>query len=190
MTTQQRRWILGGGLASGKSVVRRALGEAGIATIDADAIGHAVLEPDGPAFEPVSARWPSVVSDGRIDRRALAGIVFEDPDELAELEGMTHPHIFDMIRRRVEQINGPVVVEMPVTGERLMVTWRRVVVDARDDAKLRRAADRGMDEEDARGRLAAQPTRAEWLAIADLVIPNHSSLDELTSAVDEIVSRL
>lgn len=182
--------MLGGGLASGKSVVRRFLTDAGIATIDADLVGHAVLEPAGPAFAAVAERWPIAVSKGRIDRQILAEIVFNDPRELAALEGITHPHIFDMIRGRVEEIDGAVAVEMPVISTSLGPEWRRLVVDSSDEAKIRRALARGMDEDDARARLAAQPTRAEWLAVADLVVPNHGSLAELEENVSLVVGLL
>jgi len=190
VSTQQQRWILGGGLASGKSVVRRILADAGIPTIDADAVGHAVLEPDGPAHGAVSQRWPGTVSNGRIDRKALAEIVFNDPDELASLEGITHPYIFDTIRHRVEEIGGLMVVEMPVIAARFGSEWRRLVVDSREGEKVRRAVSRGMEKEDARARLASQPSRQEWLAVADLVIPNHGSLSELEQTVAMVVSRL
>lgn len=190
MSTEQRRWILGGGLASGKSQVRILLAEVGISTLDADTVGHEVLEPERPAFAEVRQRWPDVVVDGQIDRGALAKIVFSDPEALAELEAITHPYIFDTIRHRVEEIEGPVVVEMPVVGERLGEDWSRLVVDARDDVKVERAISRGMDEKDARARLASQPRRDEWLAIADLVIPNHGSLADLEDSVKRVTTRL
>lgn len=190
MTSQQRRWILGGGLASGKSAVRQFLHETGIATIDADSIGHDVLARGGAAFADASDRWPETVVDGQIDRRALAEIVFNDHDELAALESMTHPHIFDTIKRRVEEIEQTVVVEMPVIADRIDTGWRWIVVDSRDDVKVQRAVARGMREEDARARLAAQPTRSAWLAVADSVIPNHGSLADLESAVARLAERL
>lgn len=190
MTTQQRRWILGGGLASGKSKVRGLFADAGIATIDADSVGHAVLEPDGPAFANVVSQWPEVVLDGRIDRQALADIVFADSAQLGQLEGMTHPHIFDTIKARVEEIEGPVVVEMPILSDGLGPEWRLVVVDSRDDVKLQRAVARGMEEGDARARLASQPSRARWLSGADVVVPNHGSLTDLEAGVSQLLDHL
>ena len=190
MTTQELRWILGGGLASGKSLVRRLLADAGVSTIDSDTFGHEVLEPGGAAFEAVSRRWPHVVSAGRIDRRELASVVFNDRGELAELEAMTHPHIFDTIGGRVEEIRGPVVVEMPVVTGRLGSEWRVMVIDSRHEEKLQRAIARGMDETDARARLSVQLSREEWLAMADLVIPNHGSIADLEDTVVAVVGLL
>lgn len=190
MSSEQRRWVLSGGLASGKSAVRRLLDEAGVATVDADAIGHEVLESDGAAFEAVAARWPTVVVDGAINRAALAGIVFDDVNQLRELEAITHPHIFDTIHERVKDLPGAVVVEIPLLGHHLGDDWNRIVVDATEEVRLERAVERGMDRADALARMAAQPTRAEWLAAADLVIPNNGPLEELREAVQRVVSQL
>lgn len=183
MSAGQHGWILSGGLASGKSEVREILASQGIATIDADRIGHLILEPGEAAFAEVAARWPSAVRDGEIDRAALASAVFTDRDELDALESITHPYIFDRINGEVEELDGPVVVEIPLLTNALGHGWRRIVVDGRDDIRLQRAIGRGMTENDARARMASQPSRAAWLAAADLIVPNHGLMEELKSAV-------
>jgi dephospho-CoA kinase len=190
VTVQQHLWILCGGLASGKSLVRGMLEDAGVATIDADRVGHEVLRRSGPAFQSVASRWPDVVVDGEIDRSALGDVVFGDPDELKTLESITHPHIFDTIRGQVEELEPPIVVEMPLLDHGLGNEWARMVVDARVKVRIARAIERGMKEEDARARLAAQPSRAQWLAAADLVIPNHRSTRELRETVSIAVMHL
>ena len=184
MSHEKHRWILSGGLASGKSMVRQLLEAAGISTIDADSVGHSVLLPEGEAYSAVAERWPTVVRGGEIHRGSLASIVFGDPDELAALEAITHPHIFDAIGARVEQVESVVVVEMPVLSNGLGDDWHRIVVDCRDEVRLERAINRGMRRSDASARLTTQPSRMEWLAQADLVIPNHGSLDELDRTVE------
>jgi dephospho-CoA kinase len=166
------------------------LAAAGIATIDADQIGHTILESGGPAFAEVAARWPQAFRDGEIDRRTLASVVFADREELAALESITHPHIFDRIKAQVEEVDGLVVVEVPVLNSRLGDGWRRIVVDCRDEIRLQRAIDRGMDEDDARSRLASQPQRQEWLAAADVVLPNHGSLRHLDVTVSRFIKHL
>lgn len=178
-----RRWVLSGGLASGKSKVRKILEAEGVLTIDADSVGHAVLQPAGPAYTQVAERWPDVVREGEIHRPSLASMVFNDPDELAALEGITHPYIFDTINARVEGVESVVVVEIPLLSHGLGDGWSRIVVDCRDDTRLDRAVARGMNEDDARSRMTAQPRREEWLAVADLVIPNHGEEQELHEAV-------
>lgn len=182
--------MLSGGLASGKSKVRQLLEDQGVTTIDADTIGHQVLQRDGSAFEEAVARWPGVLEDGEINRSALAAIVFDDGEELAALESITHPHIFGIIRSQVEGIDSTVVVEIPVSDHGLGEQWRRMVADCRDGIRLERAIARGMSEEDARSRMSKQPSRQEWLASADLVVPNHGSVDELRSTVLAIVPHL
>ncbi|MGH3650387.1 MAG: dephospho-CoA kinase [Acidimicrobiia bacterium] len=183
MTAGKRRWVLSGGMASGKSTVRRLLERHRVVTIDADSVGHWVLESDGPAFADVAARWPHVVEEGEIRRQALASVVFNDRDELEVLESITHPHIFDTIRAKVEEIDSPVVVEIPLLSHGLGDDWSRIVVDIDPVTQLERALGKGMDPDDARARLGAQPSREQWLAKADLVIPNHGTVEDLEQAV-------
>lgn len=159
-------------------------------TIDADAIGHRTLRSDGPAFAEVAARWPRVVVDGEIVRSELASIVFANSDQLAALESITHPHIFGMISAQVEDIDSTVVVEIPLLGHALGEGWRRIVVDCRDESRLQRAIDRGMRKEDIEARMARQPSRREWLAAADIVAPNHGSIQELSSTVARLLPKL
>jgi dephospho-CoA kinase len=90
----------------------------------------------------------------------------------------------------VEDIEAPVVVEIPLISHGLGDEWRRIVVDCRDDVRLERAVSRGMDETDARARMNAQPARSEWLAVADVVVPNHRTVDELQAAVARLVPLL
>jgi dephospho-CoA kinase len=166
--------------------VRELLAKNGIRTVDADAVGHSVLTDE--ALTPVSLRWPGVVLEGQIDRKALARIVFTDPDELRALEEITHPMIFGRIRAQLEGFPGVAVVEMPLLNPDL--DWPRIVVDARDQVRISRAMQRGMTESEVRERMAAQPSRGRWLAGADLVVPNHGDLVALERTVDILVKHL
>jgi dephospho-CoA kinase len=170
--------------------VREILSGLGVITVDADSVGHRVLEPDGPVFGEVASRWPDVVVDGHIDRGRLGQIVFQSPDELAELEAMTHPHIFRLINEQAADTPGGLVVEMPILGRSPGSGWRLLVVDSRDELRVQRAVSRGMTEPDVRARMASQPSRGEWLAAADAVIPNHGSLSELEDAVRALLPHL
>lgn len=190
MSAEKHRWVLSGGLASGKSKVREFLQGYGVHTIDADRVGHTVLEPDGPAYAEAVKRWPQVVRNGKIHRPSLASIVFSDTSELTALEKMTHPHIFDMIRVRAEEVESTVVVEIPLLSHWLGDEWRRIVVDSRDEVRLRRAIERGMSEHDALLRMAAQPPRSVWLAAAEAVIPNHQRLDQLEETVHKLAAAI
>jgi dephospho-CoA kinase len=156
--------------------------------IDADRVGHRVLEPAEKAFAPVAERWPEVLHDGVIDRGRLADIVFSDPAQLRELESLTHPAIFGTIRDDLEGFDGVAVVEVPILGDHL--DWPRIVVDAPDDLRLERVIARGMGREDAQRRMTSQPSREQWLAAADLVIPNHGNLEELHETVTQVLGEL
>ena len=186
MTKRQQRWALTGGIGSGKSEVGRLLGGHGIRTVDADSVGHEVLA--GPGFFEVAERWPGVVLEGEIDRKALGEIVFSDLDALAELEAITHPMIFGKIEADLEGFVGVAVVEVPLIGG--LRGWSRMVVDAPDDKRFERSVDRGMEPGDVTRRMASQPPRSEWLASADLIVPNQGSIDELRSTVSRLVPRL
>ncbi len=165
----------------------RLLGERGAEIIDADRLGHAVLAPGGVAADQVADRWPSVVVDGQIDRRALGRIVFADPAALAALEAMTHPEIRRLIGLRIETSDSEVVVvEIPIPARWLDPTWRRVVVDVDDAIRLSRLLDRGMTSEEIEQRMAVQPSRDEWQALADDLVANDGDLHELGRAVDRI----
>lgn len=175
---------LGGGIGSGKSTVAALLRSRGARVIDADELGHQVLAPDGEAFAAVAARWPEVVEDGAVDRAALGAVVFADPDQLRELEALTHPAIAARIAAAVAGTTADVVVvELPVLRDLTGGGWPRVVVDAPDEVRVARAVRRGLDEASVRRRMAVQPSRAEWLAVADHVVDNSGDLDHLAEQV-------
>lgn len=165
--------LLGGGIGSGKSAAGSVFVLLGASVLSADRVAHRVLEPGGEAEAAVAARWPEAVSDGRIDRSRLARIVFEDHAARAELEGLTHPAIARLLAEEVAATPGRVVmVEVPLPVDLLGPGWRWVVVDAPDSLRLARLVARGMSREEARSRMAAQPTREQWLARAELVVDN------------------
>jgi dephospho-CoA kinase len=184
VTSQHRRWLLTGGIGTGKSEVRRLLEEHGIRTIDADSVGHVVLEHE--ALPAVAERWPDVVVDGIVDRSRLAEIVFAQPAELSQLEAITHPLIFGRIEAELEGFEGIAVVEAPVID--FGANWARMVVDAPDEIRLQRAVARGMGRDDVQRRMDAQPGRGEWLAAADIVVPNRGSLGDLGTTVARLSS--
>jgi dephospho-CoA kinase len=187
----QQRLVISGGIGSGKSTVAARLRELGALVIEADVLGHEVLEPGGAAHDAVGARWPSVVSDGVIDRRALAAIVFTDVDQLRELEAMTHPAIAAEIQSRVAAAGpGVVAVELPIGTDLIGAGWIRVIVEAPEDVRLERAIGRGLDEDDVRNRMAAQPEPESWRTGADFVIINDASKADLVAAADELWRRL
>ncbi|MGC2241072.1 MAG: dephospho-CoA kinase [Acidimicrobiia bacterium] len=184
MNSRKIGWLLIGGIGSGKSRVRQMLEAAGLPVIDSDQIGHLVLESEARAA--VGEAWPEVVrDDNTVDRTRLASIVFSDMAQLRRLEAITHPFIFDRIKRNLQEIEGIAVVEMPIVDPPM--DWPKIVVDAEDEVRMRRVLDRGLTPEAAEARFGSQPTRGAWLAAADVVIPNHGSIEELQEAVTSLV---
>jgi dephospho-CoA kinase len=168
------RAILSGGIGSGKSAAAEIFRDLGAYIVSADDAAHAVLEPGGAAAAAVSARWPEAVVAGRIDRSALGRIVFSEPGLLAELESMTHPAILRTILQEVAAAGDVplVLVEVPLPVDVLGPGWPRVVVDAPEDVRIFRLRLRGMEPDEIAGRMAVQPTREGWLALADFVLDN------------------
>lgn len=187
----QVKLVISGGIGSGKSVVGARLRELGAVVVEADLVGHEVLEPGGPAYDDVVHEWPQVVRHGAIDRAALAEIVFTDAAALQRLEAITHPAIAEVIRRRVAEATAPVVaVELPVGSDLVGSGWLHLVVEAPEETRVERAVARGMDPADVRRRMAAQPTAEEWREGAQYVILNDGSLADLVAAVDDLWARL
>jgi dephospho-CoA kinase len=185
------RLVIGGGIGAGKSAVSALLAERGAVVIEADAIGHHVLESRGRAFDAVAQRWPEVITGGGINRSALAAIVFADSDELAELEAITHPAISTEIAVRAAKAgSAPVVVEVPVLAAIVGEGWTRVWVFAAEETRIARAVGRGMEEGDVRKRVASQASEAEWAEWADLVLANEGTESDLANAVDDLVQIL
>ena len=187
---------LTGGIGSGKSTVAALLAERGAVVVDADRLARDAVEVGTPGYRAVVERFgPSVVApDGSLDRAALAGLVFEDPAALADLNGIVHPIVRAGIARRVAELEGTdavVVLEIPLLVESKRTYGASVVlvVDCPEDVALRRLVGRGMDEADARRRMAAQVSRADRLAVADVVIDNSGTPAQLENSVDELWAR-
>ena len=187
VSVSEHHWLLSGGIGSGKTRVRKLFEKFGAQTIDSDSIGHQVIEPEGPAFAEVVSRWPEVVAQGAIDRPALGRIVFSDRAALHELERITHPHIFRKVCEIAAGSTGLLIVEIPLLKTSLGSGWRRMIVDASPSVRLQRLTDRGMDASDADQRMAIQPPRTDWLAIADVVVPNDRDVRDLRSTFEALI---
>jgi dephospho-CoA kinase len=186
---------LTGGIGSGKSEVERLLAAHGAAVVDSDALAREVVAPGTPGLAEVLAAFgPGVrAADGSLDRAALAAVVFPDPSELARLEAIVHP----LVAARAHELEDAAhrdgvavfVHSVPLLADRAHAAGYDVVVvvDAPDDVRLDRLVrQRGLPESNARARMAAQATREERRAIADVVLDNAGSLDVLREQVDRL----
>lgn len=184
---------LTGGIGAGKSEVSRLLVGHGAVLIDADRIAREVVAPGTPGLTAVvDAFGPDVLAaDGSLDRPKLGAIVFADPERLAVLNSIVHP-LVGARSRELEQAaadDAVVIHDVPLLAENGLATLYDlvVVVDAAPETQLDRLTRlRGMTEQDARARMAAQATREKRLEIADIVIDNDVPLDALRQRVAQV----
>ncbi|HEU5159625.1 MAG TPA: dephospho-CoA kinase [Streptosporangiaceae bacterium] len=188
---------LTGGIGSGKSEVARRLVAHGAVLIDADMVAREVVEPGTPGLAAVVAEFGDdvLLPDGSLDRERVGSIVFADPARLAALNAIVHPLVGARMRELDDAApaDAVVVYDVPLLTENdLAGTYDTVVVvDAPAETQLARLVGvRGMTEEAARARIAAQATRERRLAIADHVIDNSGTLEELSAQVDALWAEL
>lgn len=190
---------LTGGIASGKSAVADMLRRSGLPVLDADELGHLVLEPGAEAHEPVVAAFGEEIlaENGTIDRRKLGAKVFGDTQARKRLESLTHPAIARMARRGLELIEESgrslAIYEAALLVETGVYKGldALVVVSCTVETQLRRIVSRdAMTAPAAAARIAAQFPLAEKLAVADYVIDNDGDLAGLEHKTLELVRTL
>jgi dephospho-CoA kinase len=188
---------LTGGIGSGKSSVARLLSERGAVVVDADAIAREVVTAGSEGLEAVVDEFGDEVlgPDGELDRAALAATVFSHQVLLARLEAIVHPRV----RARREQLIGGlgdaavIVEDIPLLVEKGMQDAFDVVVVVTAPVEVRVArlvGGRGMDEADVRARIASQAPDEARVAVADVVIDNSGSPEDLERQVDQLWQRL
>lgn len=181
---------LTGGIACGKSTVAGLLRERGVPVLDLDQVAREVVAPGEPALGEIAARWPHVVRDGALDRKALGAIVVADPDAKRALEAITHPRIWERMERWIaaRAAEGAPVVAVEAA---LMVetgSWRRydalLVVSCSPEVQRRRLAAReGYDAATVERWLAAQMPLAEKERVATAVVRNDGGPEALAEAL-------
>lgn len=182
---------LTGNIATGKSVVRRMLEHLGAYTIDADSLAHRVIASDAPGYKRVLdafGKW-LLDKDGQIDRAKLGKLVFSDAEALAQLESIVHPYVMQAVDLLTRRANQPVVV---IEAIKLIESDLRKqcdsiwVTDAPPQVQVERLIrKRGFSPADALQRVNAQASQQNKLALADLVIKNTGSYDDLWNQVSE-----
>jgi dephospho-CoA kinase len=193
---------LTGGIGSGKSEVSRRLAEHGAVLIDADVAAREVVVPGSPGLARIAETFGEGVlrPDGSLNRERLGEIVFSDPGLRTKLNEIVHPLVREWMQAAEEAAvraaagapagPGPVVVhDVPLLAESRGRAGFDVVivVDVPPEAQAERLVRlRGMPAEQARARMAAQASREQRLALADIVIDNSGSLDDLNRRVGEV----
>jgi dephospho-CoA kinase len=182
---------LTGNIATGKSHVAKRLRELGAIVIDADQLAREVVEPGKPALDEIARVFGNEVllPDGSLDRRKMAGIVFNDAAQLRKLEAITHPAVRVLLLQRMQDglQRGHVVIEVIRLFEggydqQCDQVW--VTHCSRDDQIARLMHSRGMTETEAIRRVDAQPAQAGKLAKADVIIDTAGTHDDTNAQVD------
>lgn len=196
-----RHLALTGGIGSGKSTVAKFFADHGATIIDADAISRELMEPGQPVLNEVTAAFGQHLLDetGRLDRQALANIVFNDDDARQRLNGIVHP----AVRAESAQLreaalakdtqHAVIIEDIPLlieTGQAQQFDGV-IVVNADYQTRLQRLVEtRRMDAADAKARIAAQATDEQRRAVADWCIDNSGTLDETRAQVATVWSKL
>ena len=185
---------LTGGIGSGKSTVCDLLALRGAKIIDADAIVRELQQPGTEVFDQMVEAFGSEIlsPDGTLDRSKLGSIVFSDPEKRKLLESIVWPAVGVRVAEQLQALGDDdvAVLDVPLMAEAPQGSRRNtntvVVVDAAPETQIRHLEEKGVSGEVARARMAAQASREERLKIADHVLTNDGSLDELEKQVDEL----
>ena len=190
---------LTGGIASGKSTVARFLREAGMPVIDADQLGHMVLEPDTETYRQVIEAFGRGILDDekRIDRQRLGAKVFDNKDARAKLEGITHPAIaalaqkaLVLVAERGEPMAFYEAALLVETGIHKGLS-KLVVVSCRLETQLHRLTTRdGLEGAAAAARIASQYPLEEKLKVADHVISTEGTMEEARESTLRVLAKL
>lgn len=190
---------LTGGIGSGKSTVAKLLAEHGYVVVDADKIAREIMEPGSPVLDDVAAAFGDdlINEDGSMDRGELARRAFVDKQATQKLNSITHPAIRAESERRfaaAEAAGEPAVVyDMPLLVELGMHRDMdlTVVVDVDAEERVRRlTTSRGLDEADARARIAQQLDADTRNAAADVIIDNNGAEADLKPQVERLIKRI
>jgi len=187
-------YIIGltGNIATGKSTVLQYLQNLGAYVLDADKLTHASMQQGSHTYWAIVDSFGNAIlqASGAIDRAQLGKVVFSDPAKLAQLEALVHPAVFDLARRELAGLEADVVVLEAIKlleAGRLVTLCDEVwVVTASEATQLRRLHEtRGMDEAEAKRRMAAQSSQAEKIKHANRVFTNDTTPAALYAQLDQ-----
>jgi dephospho-CoA kinase len=190
---------LTGGIGSGKSTVARRFEELGIPVVYADRLAREAVAKGSTGLEAIAKEFGEdvIAATGELDRRALGARTFGDKAALAKLNAIVHPRVaalaLEAFRAHAEAGKDLVCYEVPLLVENgLMNAFRPVVVvAASEEQQVARAVARdGLSEAEARARIDAQLPLADKIAVADFVIDNSGSLDDLLEATDRTAAAI
>ncbi|CAB4704293.1 unannotated protein [freshwater metagenome] len=186
---------LTGGIGSGKSLAAEYFADLGALVIDADQLARAAIERGSSGFDEVVATFgDSILKNGDIDRRALGELIFKDPTLKIKLENIVHPWIRNQFEEAVASLkaNETLVYEIPLLFETKAQDRFDIVitVEASMENRIARLRAKGLHISEIESRIAAQATREQRESVADFLIENDASADELLRKVENIWEEL
>lgn len=182
---------LTGGIGAGKSTVAQFFSELGAVVVDADQLARIAIERGSEGFDEVVTTFgQSIINNGDIDRKALAAIIFNDPQAKVDLEAIIHPRVQKLFAQAVAESDPsiPMIYEIPLLVETDAARKFDFVITVEADEELRisRLLSRGMFISDIKARLANQAPAEKRIAIADAVIRNDGDDDHLLRQVENL----
>lgn len=192
---QNKAKVIGvtGAIGSGKSTVSKIMKDLGAAIIDADLIAHNVTAKGSEALSELASHFGNEILDqnGELNRKKLGDIVFNDPVKLEDLNNITHKFIVRKITNTLNEYKasgkcGIIVLDVPLPVKRgfLDLVEEVWVVSSERDARMKRVMLRsGLSQEEALDRMNSQMRDEQYIGIADVVIENNSSIEELEKTV-------
>jgi dephospho-CoA kinase len=190
---------LTGGIASGKSAVAAILRELGFPVLDADSVAHKLMEPGQPAHDEILQTFGAEFDDasGKIDRPKLAALVFADPTKLKQLNAILHPRVDQAVFAQFEEwqrsgvrdaafVEAALLIEAGIAKklDGLIVAW------SENEQQVERMRARGMNETEAKRRMAAQLPLEEKLRQATYTVDCSGSLEETRAQVQAIAAKI
>ncbi|WP_281630068.1 dephospho-CoA kinase [Vibrio sp. St2] len=184
---------LTGGIASGKTTVANLFQcQFGIEIVDADVVAREVVEPGSEGLKAIEERWGSgiLLHDGTLNRAKLREVIFANEEEKAWINGLLHPMIREKMQADIAKVTSPyglLVIPLMVENNLQSLADRVLVVDVDKQTQMRRTVERdGVPLEQVESILAAQASRTQRLAIADDVIKNNATNQELLPQITEL----
>ena len=182
---------LTGGIGAGKSTVANMFAQLGALTIDADQLARQAIEKGSPGFnEVISTFGEEILSDGEIDRQRLGSIVFRDSSKRKELESIIHPRVQEALALKIKSLSPgdiliyeiPLLVETGAAGKFDYI----ITVESDIENRLDRLFERGLEEDEAQRRIAAQASQSERESVADYVVVNDGERANLFADVARV----
>jgi dephospho-CoA kinase len=182
---------LTGGIGAGKSTVANMFAQLGALTIDADQLARQAIEKGSPGFdEVISTFGEDILSEGEIDRQRLGSIVFRDSNKRKELESIIHPRVQEALALKIKSLSPgdiliyeiPLLVETGAAGKFDYI----ITVESDIENRLDRLFERGLEEDEAQRRIAAQASQSERESVADYVVVNDGERADLFADVARV----